>query len=111
MTRSHRLEKKGRGRLRKSRKLSKQPYKSLGCIPMKVKKGVIAYKQKIPNNYSIIDKIPTDAEEQERGCATLPIGEGSFIRRHIYEMRFGIGEETEEERRKREYEEWWDRQC
>lgn len=110
MTKSHRLEKKKIGRPKKRTPLRHSPHKSIGGIPMKVRKGSIVYAQKIPDNYSVIDKKPTDAEEEERSKATMPTGDGSFIRRHIYETRFGIGEETEDERRKREYKEWWERQ-
>jgi hypothetical protein len=75
----------------------------LGGIPMKVKNGRVMYAGKsIPMNNT--------TEEVQRGKAVLPSGEGNFIRRHIYEMRFGILDETYEERRKREYKEWWDRQ-
>ena len=92
---------------------NKEPHKKLGGIPMGVTKaGNIVYKQRVPKNYSTKrerggELIYFDAESEERRDSPLPIGEGSFIRRHIYETRFGIRtEETDEERRKREYKEW-----
>lgn len=79
---------------------------------MKVnKQGRMVYAQKVPNNYTTLPGGSyTDAEQGERNNATLPQGEGSFIRRHIYEMRFSIrSEESDDERRKREYLEWWEK--
>jgi hypothetical protein len=75
---------------------------------MEIKKGKVVYAQIVPDNYTELpDGTCTDAEAEERKSAVLPIGRGDFIRRHIYEMRFGIGEETDDERRQREYLEWW----
>jgi len=84
-------------------------YKSLGGIPMIIKNGQIKYAVQVPKEYCWYDYELgswTDAEEQMRKYATLNTGNGSFIRRHIYETKFAIGEETEDERRKREYREW-----
>ena len=109
---SHRMQMKGkRGRPKKLRPLRYNHTKSLGGIPVKCKNGKISYTQFIPKNYGT-DKYGEyfDEESAERDKAELPDGEGSFIRRHVYETRFEIGEETEEERRKREYKEWWDEQ-
>ena len=67
---------------------------------MTIKKGKIVYAEKFVHhrwNWG-------DPEQKERSEATTPIGTGSFIRRHIFDTRFP--EETEDERRKREYKEW-----
>jgi len=117
MTGTNRLTKKGNlGRPKKRfRKGDKRKHKSLGGIPMKInKKGNIVYAGIVPNNYQKkYDKhhgtYYEDSESKERGNATLPVGRGNFIRRHIYEIRFDIKDETEDERRKREYKEWWEK--
>ena len=103
MSKSHRLEKKGKGR---PKKVSPQQYNylsRLGGIPMKCQNGQIDYVWK-PNcsNKNI------KADEIMRENAVLLSGDGSFVRRHLYEMRFNISSEAEpdDERRKREYKEW-----
>lgn len=111
MAQRDRLVRKGIiGRKVKLYSLQRRKHKSLGGIPMKLTKNTkkVAYKQKIPDNFSYCqDKEEyIDSESIEREYATLPEGEGSFIRRHIYEMRFDINNENNEERRKREYKEW-----
>jgi hypothetical protein len=92
---------KGQGRKKVEKPLRKSPHLSLGGIPMEIRNGKITYKQYIPNHYS-------DDEEKEREKAELPTGDGDFVRRHIYEVRFDIKDETDDERRKREYKEWWE---
>jgi len=110
MTDSHRLVNHNkRGRPKKLLKLRKQPHKSLGGIPMRMCRGKPVYAQRVPKNYSEGNdkEEPHDFESQERQKATLPVGSGDFIRRHIYEMRFGIrSDETPSERQKREYLSW-----
>jgi hypothetical protein len=76
----------------------------LGGVPMVIKKGKIDYVWSRPAfcwNHK-------DIEEIEREEAEMPTGEGDFVRRHIYEVRFDIKDETDDERRKREYKEWWE---
>ena len=83
--------------------------KRLGGIPVKVKNGKVMYDYNI--NRSVYTKWASNKisdEEVERLNAPLPQGDGSFIRKCIYEIRFGIRNETNKERRKREYEEWWE---
>ena len=85
--------------------LNKNPHKSCGGIPMKISKGKIMYAQHVPHNYSTDDKgnyYDQESIERQNPIQRHP----NFIRQHIYETRFGIGEETEGERRKREYKEW-----
>lgn len=109
---------KARGRPKKMfRKSDDRKHHSLGGIPMEIKDGKIVYAQQVRDEYSIKKErggeiIYFDSESEERRDATLPTGEGSFIRRHIYEMQFEIDDEgeTDEERRKREYKEWWEEQ-
>jgi len=113
MTAPNRLTRKGQlGRKKKQFPLEYRKHKSLGGIPMKIvtSKGV-TYKQTVPYNYVYNKerKEYIDEEMIEREYAPLPEGEGSFIRRHIYEMRFDIKDESNKERRKREYKEWIER--
>jgi hypothetical protein len=75
----------------------------LGGIPMVVKNGKVTYAWKQSINRTWRDK---DSEELEMEQATLPLESDNFVRRHIYEMRFDIEDEDDDERRKREYKEW-----
>lgn len=111
--RRNKYKKAGRPK-RRFKKSAERQHKSLGGIPMKVARGKIDYAIYVPHNYTKkYDKSRgtyyEDEESAERENATMPEGEGDFIRRHIYEVRFGIDEETDDERRKREYREWWER--
>jgi len=119
MAKRHRLERKGRiGRPKKMfKKSDERKQHSLGGIPVEIKNGKIRYIQIVPNDYSIKKErggelIYFDAESEERLDSVLLEGEGNFIRRHIYEVRFDIDEddETDDERRRREYKEWWENQ-
>jgi hypothetical protein len=103
----HRLEKQGigSGRKKKAKPIRENRHLALGGVPMKVSNGKIEYAWKFLRKswtYS-------DQEEIERDNAILPEGDGDFVRRHIYEVRFDIHNETDDERRKREYKEWWDK--
>ena len=113
MTAPNRLTKKGKiGRRKKLYPLQSRKHKSLGGIPMKLDKNKkVIYAQYVPHDYSycLEREEYIDEEMIEREYATLQEGEGSFIRRHIYEMRFGIKDESDKERRKREYKEWIER--
>jgi len=73
-------------------------------IPMGIKNGRIVYLKRVNHK----KKFDYDAEQVERSKAVLPRGEGSFIRRHIYEFRFGIEPECEKKRLTRSdiYENW-----
>ncbi len=109
MTRSHRLVKKGViGRPKKAFPLRYNENLRVGGIPMKVVNGRIQYKYNL-NKRNLTTYFPNkmSQEEVERLDAPLPQGEGDIIRKSIYELRFGIEDETDKERRKREYEEWW----
>jgi len=107
MTKRHRLERKGRiGRPKSTfKKSAERQHYSLGGIPMKVVNGRVGYAQIIPYIWSYFN------EEIAVEDTYLPTGDGSFVRRHIYEVRFDIEEEdeTKDERRKREYKEWWEK--
>ena len=118
MTKKHRLVKEGElGRPKKTfKKSDDRKHYALGGIPMGIKNGKVIYLQQVRNDYSIKksrgdEVIYFDSESEERRNAVLSIGDGSFIRRHIYEVRFDIAEddETDDERRKREYGEWWEK--
>jgi len=101
-----------RGQPKKVMPLTEYHHKSIGCIPMKItKSGKIVYKQIVPKNYStreVNGEVECfDSESDERKNSILSTGEGSFIRRHVYEIRFNIRtDESDDERRKREYKEW-----
>jgi len=118
MTDRHRLESHKRGRPYKIfKKSDKRKHKALGGIPVKITKTrKIKYVQIISKNYNIKrerggEQIYFDSESEERRDSILPTGDGDFIRRHIYEMKFNIrSEESNDERRKREYLEWWEEQ-
>ena len=71
-------------------------HKNLGGIPMIIKDGRVAYAERVP--YGV------HSNELEHKKAAMPIGTGSFIRRHIFDMRFP--DESEQDRQKREYREW-----
>jgi hypothetical protein len=73
------------------RKYNKVP---LGGIPMKCVNGKISYTQYVPMKYwyNHISGTYEDKESIERKKAQLPIGLGSFQRKHIYEMRFDLDE-------------------
>ena len=101
----HRIQKNGRGRRKVDHPLTGNQHKSLGGIPMKIKNGRVVYAQHVPHNYSTDDEgnhYDKESIERKNPVQRQP----SFIRQHIYETRFGIGEETDDERRKREYKEW-----
>ena len=106
MTAPNRLTKKNViGRRKVLNPLKGHQHKSLGGIPMKIKNGKIVYAQHVPHNYTKDDKgsyFDKESIERQNPVQRQP----SFIRQHIYETRFAIGEETNEERRKREYKEW-----
>ena len=104
----HRLQRSKMGRRKVDHPLTGRQHKSLGGIPMKIKNGKVMYAQHIPHNYSIDEKgnyYDQESIERQNPVQRQP----SFIRQHIYETRFAIGEETEDERRKREYKEWMER--
>jgi len=107
----HRLQRHKIGRRKTAvHPLNKKPSKRLGGIPVKISKGKIMYAQKVPHNYSTDENgHHYDKESIERSNAMHHVKPPSFIRQHIYETRFAIGEETEDERRKREYKEWMER--
>ena len=71
----------------------------LGGLPMKCKNGKITYAWK------------PFVKDFENPLPIVDAGEENFIRKHIYEMRFNIPpeEESDDERRKREYKEWIER--
>jgi hypothetical protein len=102
----HRYHKQGVGSGRKKVLIQKEfNYNSrLGGIPMIIRNGKIDYAWKKTKWH----KDKESFKEDEERFHLLPQGEGSFIRRHIYETRFGIEDETDEERRRREYKEWWE---
>jgi len=111
MTKRHRLQTHKRGRKTKAIPRTRQNQNLLGGIPMIIKNGIILYGDKVPKGFSYNSrrKCDSDAEEMFRNRAILPQGEGDFQRRHIYEMRFGIRtDESDDERRKREYHDWWE---
>ena len=112
MTARDRLTRTGIGSGRRKKEFKKSGVKSLGGIPMKIKDGKISYAQYVPKNYSIGENgEPYDSESIQRKHAVLPTGNGDYIRRHLYEVKFEIREdETDEERKKREYREWWEEQ-
>ena len=98
-----------RGRPKKMfKKSDDKKHYALGGIPMTIVNGKIKYAQMIPNKFL---NWFADEGDIERDEAVLPVGDGSFIRRHIYEVRFDIEEddESDDERRKREYKEWWEK--
>ena len=102
MTKSHRLVKKGKiGRPSKAVPKRMNYASRLGGIPMYYEEGKIIYKSNFPHWYNI-----KSSEEIQREDAILEQGDGDFVRRHIYEFRFGIKDESDKERRKREYKEW-----
>jgi len=109
MTKTYKIKKyKKAGRPRKAFPKHLTHVERLGGMPMKCENGRIMYKYNLKKAYNdswVSNKM--SQEEVERIDAPLPQGEGSFVRRHIYEIRFGIEDETDKERRKREYEEWW----
>ena len=77
----------------------------LGGIPMKVVNGKIVY----ASNRWCWHRSNTDNPIHVKATfPTMPVD--SFVRRHIYNMRFNIIDEDEDERRKREYKEWWEKQ-
>ena len=89
-------------------------HKSLGGIPMKVVDGRIKYKQYVPHNYTKKygkerGTYFEDKESVERKNAVIHQGRGDITRIMIYEIRFDIKRETDHERRKREYKEWWEK--
>ena len=106
MTAPNRLTRHGKvGRRAAMHPLNKKPSKRLGGIPMTIRRGKITYAQLVPHNYTKDDKGNYfDKESIERQNPVQR--ESSFIRRHLYETRFGIEDESEDERRKREYKEW-----
>ena len=112
ITARDRLTRTGTGSGRRKKEFKKSGVKSLGGIPMKIKDGKIIYAQYVPKNYSIDGNgEPYDSESIQRKYATLPTGDGNYVRRHLYEVKFEIREdETEDERRKREYREWIERE-
>jgi hypothetical protein len=99
------------GRPKKAFPLAKYDYKRLGGIPMTIKNGKVQYRSKVPRAYGKTkDGAYYDDESIEREQAILPTGLGSFVRRHVYEMRYAIGEKTLDEIRKEEYLKWWNKQ-
>ena len=100
MTKRDRLVQHGkRGRKPKEHSTHRKPNRSLGGMPMKIKNGKITYAHPLRNPDKMWNR-PwwlKDSEELERDDAELPEGEGNFIRRHIYEMRFDIWDETDKE--------------
>jgi len=98
----------GSGRRKKKHAIRGRQHRALGGIPMKVVNGKVRYAQYVPKHYSIDENgEPYDSESIERKNATLQTHSGNYVRRHLYEMKFGFREdETDEERRKREYKEW-----
>ena len=112
ISKMHRLQTNIRGRPKAKYPIRGNQHHALGGIPMTIRNGKIRYKQIVPHNYGVNkDGEFEDEESLERERAVLPIGVGNFIRRHIYELRYDIKtHENDQERRKREYEEWWNKQ-
>ena len=102
----HRLHRQGCiGRRKVANPLEGRQHKSLGGIPMKIKNGKIMYAQIVPKNYTKDEQ--GNYYDQELIERQNPVQqEPSFIRRHIYEVRFNITNEPLEERRKKEYKVW-----
>lgn len=118
MTGNNRMQRKGvgSGRRRKIFPVFKRQYKAIGGIPMRIVNGKIKYAQYVPHNYTKkYDKergtYYEDEETVERNNAVIHQGKGNIARIMIYELRHNmVDDETDEERRKREYREWWERE-
>ena len=112
MVRRNKYKKKG-GQIKRFCKSGKRQHKALGGIPMTVVNGKIQYQTYVPHHYT--KKYDTkqgiyyeDKESVERRNAIIHHGRGNIARIMIYELRFDIKRETDDERRKREYREWWE---